>query len=76
MEVYCLHFTITLGRLRGLLLFIVPSKEFSRHNNRLLDDNIIEYHHFLYVLKFKIDMEHKICKKNNTAQTFNMYSYI
>ncbi len=22
--------------------------------------------HFLYVLKFKLDIEHKICKKNNT----------
>ncbi len=33
------------------------------HNKRLLDDNDIEFLHFLYVLKFKLDIEHKICKK-------------
>ncbi len=31
---------------------------------RLLDDNNVEFLHFLYVLKFKL--EHKICKMNNT----------
>ncbi len=40
------------------------------HNKRLLDDNNIEFLHFLYVLKFKLDIEDKICKKNNTTQTF------
>ncbi len=46
------------------------------HNKRLLDDNNIEFLHFLYVLQFKLDIEYKICKKNNTTQTFNKFEFL
>ncbi len=46
------------------------------HNKKLLDDNNIEFLLFLYVLKFKLDIEHKICKLNNTTQTFNKYVFL
>ncbi len=29
-----------------------------------------------YVFKFKLDIEHKICKKNNTTQTFNKFVFL
>ncbi len=41
----------------------------------MLDDNNIEFLHFLYVLKLKLDIEHKICTKNNIHLT-NLYSYM
>ncbi len=31
--------------------------------------------HFLYVLKFKLDIDHKICKKN-TTQTFDKLVFL
>ncbi len=46
------------------------------HNKRLLDDNNIEFLHFLYVLKFKLNIEHQICKMNNTTQTFNKFVFL
>ncbi len=46
------------------------------HNKRLLDDNNIEFLHVLYVLKFNLDIEHKICKMNNTTQTFNTFIFL
>ncbi len=36
----------------------------------------IEFLILLYVLKFKLDTEHKICKKNNTTQTFNKFAFL
>ncbi len=42
----------------------------------MLDDNNIEFLHLLYVLKFKLDIEHKICKMNNTTQTFNKVVFL
>ncbi len=44
-------------------------------NKKLLDDSNIEFLHFLYELKFKLDMEYKICKKNKTMQTFNKFVF-
>ncbi len=38
--------------------------------------NNIEFLHFLYVLKFKLDIEHQICKMNNTTQTFNKFVFL
>ncbi len=35
--------------------------------------NNIEFLHFLYVLKFKLDIEHQICQTNSTTQTFNKF---
>ncbi len=46
------------------------------HNERLLEDNNVEFLHFLHVLKFKLDIEHKICKMNNTTQTFNKFVFL
>ncbi len=46
------------------------------HNKRLLNDNNIEFFHFLYVPKFKLDIEHQICKMNNTTQTFNKFVFL
>ncbi len=45
-------------------------------NKRLLDDDNIEFLHFLYELKLRLDIEHKICKKNNTTQTFNKFVFL
>ncbi len=39
-------------------------------------DNNIEFLHFLYVLKFKVDIEHQICQMNNTTQTFNKFVFL
>ncbi len=53
-----------------VLIFLILNAKYYIHNRRLLDDNNIEFLHFLYVLKFKLDIEYKICKTNNTTQTF------
>ncbi len=47
------------------------------HNKRLVDDNNIEFlcFSYRYVLKFKLDIEHKICKKNNT-NFFNKFVFL
>ncbi len=45
------------------------------HNKRMLDDNIIQFLHFLYVLKFKLDIEYKICKQKNITQKFNKFVF-
>ncbi len=43
----------------------------------MLDDNDTEILHFSYVLKFKLDIKHKkICKTNNTTQTFNKCAFL
>ncbi len=47
--------------------FCILNAKYYIHNKRLLYYNF----DFLYVLQFKLDIEHKICKKNNTTQTFN-----
>ncbi len=48
------------------------------HNKRLVDDNNIEFLHFLYVIKFKLDIEHKICKMNIEwhKHLTNLYPYM
>ncbi len=43
---------------------------------KLLDDNNVEFLHFLHVLKFKLDIECKIFKTNNTTQTFNKFVFL
>ncbi len=56
--------------------FCILNAKYYIHNKRLLDDNNIEVLHCLYVLKFKLDIEHKICKLNNTTQTFNKFVFL
>ncbi len=60
---------------KALNLSILNAKYYI-HNKRLLDDNNIEFPHFLYVLKFKLDIEYKICKMNKTTQTFNKFRFL
>ncbi len=66
------------GGIFEVLNFCILNAKYYIHNNSLLDDNDIEILHFLYVLKFKLDIKHKkICKTNNTTHTFNkLYSYM
>ncbi len=74
-NVLFLAFT-SVGEIFEVLNFCILNAKYYIHNKRLLDDNI-EFLHFLYVLKFKLNIEHKICKMNNTTQTFlNLYSYV
>ncbi len=40
------------------LNFLILIPKYYIHNKRLLDDNNIEFLHFLYVLKFNLDIEH------------------
>ncbi len=56
--------------------FFILNAKYYIHNKRLVDDNNIEFLHFLYELKFKLDMEHKICKMNNTTQTFKNFVFL
>ncbi len=69
-NVLSLAFTLGGEIFEGLNICNLNTKYYI-HNNRLQDDNNIEFLHFLYVLKFKLDIEHKICKMNNTTQRFN-----
>ncbi len=55
------------------LNFCILIAKYYIHNKRLLDDNNIEFLYFLYVIKFKLDIEHQIYKMNNTTQTFNKF---
>ncbi len=54
--------------------FLYLNAKYDIHNK--IDDNNIEFLHFLYVLKFNLDIEHKICKMNNTSQTFNKFVFL
>ncbi len=60
----------------GVLNICILNDKYYIHTKRLLDDNNIEFLHFLYVLKFKLDIEHKICQMNNTTQTFNKFVFL
>ncbi len=63
----CIIFGVHLrGKISEVLNFCILNAKYYIHNKRLLDNNNIEFLHFLYVLKFKLDIEHKICKKNTT----------
>ncbi len=62
------------GEIFEVLHFCILIPKYYIHNKRLLDDNNIEFLHFLYVLKFKLDIE-QICKMNNTTQTFNKFVF-
>ncbi len=64
------------GEIFEVLNFCILNGKYYMHNKRLLDDNNIEFLHFLYVLKFKLYIEHKICKMNNTTQTFNKFVFL
>ncbi len=64
------------GGIFEVLHFCILNVKYYIHNKRLLDDNNIEFLHFLYVLKFKLDREHKICKMNNTTQTFDKFVFL
>ncbi len=64
------------GEIFEVLSFCILNAKYYIHNKRLLDDNNIEFHHFLYVLKFKLYIEHKICKTNNTTHTFNKFVFL
>ncbi len=59
-----------------VLNFCILNAKYYIHNKRLLDDNNREFLYFLYVLKFKLDIEHKIYKMNNTTQTFNKFVFL
>ncbi len=64
------------GKLFEVLNFcILNAKLYYIRNKRLLDNNNIDFFHFFYVLKFRLNIEHKICKKNNTTQTFNKFVF-
>ncbi len=64
------------GGIFEVLNFCILIAKYYIHNKRLLDDNNIEVLHFLYVLKFKLDIEHQICKMTNTTQTFNKFAFL
>ncbi len=64
------------GEIFEVLKFCILNTKYYINNKRLLDDNNIEFLHFLYVLKFKLYIEHKICKNNNTTQTFNKFVFL
>ncbi len=59
-----------------VLNFCILNAKYYINNKKLLDDNNIEFLHFLYVLKFKLDIEHKICKTNNTTPIFNKFVFL
>ncbi len=63
------------GVLYLVLNFCILIAKYYIHNKRLLDDNNIEFLHFLNVLKFKLDIEQQICKMN-TTQTFNKFVFL
>ncbi len=54
------------GEIFEVLNICILNTKYYIHNKRLLDDNNIEFLHFLYVLKFILDIEHKICKTTIT----------
>ncbi len=64
------------GEIFEVLNFCILIAKYYIHNKRLLDDNNIECLHFVYVLKFKLDIEHQICKMNNTTQTINKFVFL
>ncbi len=64
------------GEIFEVLNFCILNAKYYIHNKRLLDDNNIEFLNFLYVLKFKLDIELKICKTNNTTKTFNKFVFL
>ncbi len=64
------------GEIYEVLKFCILIAKYYIHNKRLLDDNNIEFLHFLYVFKFKLDIEHQIYKMNNTTQTFNKFVFL
>ncbi len=67
---------ISEGEIFESLNICILNAKYYIHNKRLLDDNNIEFLHILYVLTFKLDIEHKICKMNNTTQTFNKFVFL
>ncbi len=64
------------GEIFEVLIICILIAKYYIHNKKLLDDNNIEFLHFLYVLKFKLDIEHQICEMNNTTQTFNKFVFL
>ncbi len=64
------------GEIFEVLNFCILIAKYYIHNKRLLDDNNKEFLHFLYVHKFKLDIEHQICKMKNTTQTFNKFVFL
>ncbi len=71
--IFCFHLRVEIFEVLNVCILIA---KYYIHNKRLLDDNNIEFLQFLYVLKFKLDIEHKICKMNNTTQTFNTFVFL
>ncbi len=74
--IFGFHLRGGVGEIFEVLIFCILIAKYYIRNKRLLDDNNIEFLHFLYVLKFKLDMEHQICKMNNTTQTFNKFVFL
>ncbi len=64
------------GEIFKALIFGILKAKYYIHNKILLYENNIEFLHFLYVLKFKLNIEHNIYKTNNTTQTFNKFVFL
>ncbi len=65
-----------MGEIFDVLNFCILITKYYIHIKILLDDNNIGFLHFLYILKIKLDIEHQICKMNNTTQTFNKFVFL
>ncbi len=56
-----------------VIILCILNAKYYIHNKRLLDDNNIEFLHFLYVLKFKLDIT---IKNQLPRYVTNLYSYM
>ncbi len=72
-NIFAFHLKGEIFEVQNICILIA---KYYMHNKRLPDDNNIEFLHFLYVPKFKLDIEHQICKMNNTTQTFNKFVFL
>jgi hypothetical protein len=64
------------GEIFEVLNFCILNAKYYIHNKKLLDENNIEFLQFLYILKFKLKIEHDICEKNNTPQRFDKFIFM
>ncbi len=64
------------GEIVEVLNCCILNAKYYIHNKRLPDDNSIEFLHFLYVLKIKLDIKHMICKMNNTTYILNKFVFL
>ena len=64
------------GEIFEVLNFCILVAKYYIHTKRLLDDNNIVFLTFLCELKFKLTIEHNICKKNNVPQSFEKIVFL